>query len=196
MRIVAETNDLLPPFPSENATFTMQLEENHILPIGAAELEYFDDFSKPDEIEFEILKPCHCVKCNRHLKDPDDVGRIIDMSNSLDWSKNPDYSPVKRFSQKQVNHLRLGYHPPNQEIGPDPIRIQFSFKVRDKTGKESPINFFNILIKPVDNKPPVLTPNNPFINVNEGECFSLSTNDLFSLTDPDTKPGLFLSSLV
>ena len=69
-----------------------------------------------------------------------------------------NFGPVKKFSQKQVNHLRLGYQPPMQEIGPDPIRIQFAFKVKDKSGKESPINFFNILVKPVDNQKPVMTP--------------------------------------
>ena len=33
----------------------------------------------------------------------------------------------------------------SQDIGPDPIKVQFTFKVRDKTGKESKPNFFTIL---------------------------------------------------
>ena len=33
----------------KNATFTLQLPETTVLPIGAAELEYFDDFSQPDQ---------------------------------------------------------------------------------------------------------------------------------------------------
>ena len=45
MRIIAEQNDLLKPWPSQDANFTLQLNEDTILPIGAAELEYFDDFS-------------------------------------------------------------------------------------------------------------------------------------------------------
>ena len=65
MRIIAETNDLEPPYPSANATFRLQLNEDQVLPLGAAELEYFDDFSGPEDVTFEIIKSCHCVKCNR-----------------------------------------------------------------------------------------------------------------------------------
>ena len=112
MRIIAETNDLEPPYPSTNATFRLQLNEDQVLPLGAAELEYFDDFSGPEDVTFEIIKSCHCVKCNRHLKDPNDLGRIVDLSNSLDWEKNENYQPVTSFTQRQLNHLRLGYQPP------------------------------------------------------------------------------------
>lgn len=112
MRIIAETNDLEPPYPSTNATFRLQLNEDQVLPLGAAELEYFDDFSGPEDVTFDIIKSCHCVKCNRHLKDPNDLGRIVDLSNSLDWEKNENYQPVTSFTQRQLNHLRLGYQPP------------------------------------------------------------------------------------
>ena len=114
MRIIAETNDLEPPYPSKNATFRLQLNEDQVLPLGAAELEYFDDFSGPEDVTFEIIKSCHCVKCNRHLKDPNDLGRIVDLSNSLDWEKNENYQPVTSFTQRQLNHLRLGYQPPRR----------------------------------------------------------------------------------
>ena len=112
MRIIAETNDLEPPYPSKNATFRLQLNEDQVLPLGSAELEYFDDFSGPEDVTFDIIKSCHCVKCNRHLKDPNDLGRIVDLSNSLDWEKNENYQPVTSFTQRQLNHLRLGYQPP------------------------------------------------------------------------------------
>ena len=62
MRIIAEQNDLLKPWPSEAANYTLTLNESTILPIGAAELEYFDDFSGPDDLTYQVVKACHCVK--------------------------------------------------------------------------------------------------------------------------------------
>ena len=116
MRIIAEQNDLLKPWPSESANFTLELNETTILPIGSAELEYFDDFSGPDDLTYKVVKTCHCVKCNRHLQDPNDLGKLVDMSHALDWTKHRDYPEIKEFTQRQLNHLRLGYQPPIQVL--------------------------------------------------------------------------------
>ena len=91
MRIIAEQNDLLKPWPSEAANYTLTLNESTILPIGAAELEYFDDFSGPNDLTYQVVKACHCVKCNRHLQDPNDLGKLVDMSNALDWTKHENF---------------------------------------------------------------------------------------------------------
>lgn len=187
MRVVVEQNDLLKPWPSEVANFTLQLNETTILPIGAAELEYFDDFSGPDDLTYKVVKTCHCVKCNRHLQDANDLGKLVDMSHALDWTKHSDYPDIKQFTQRQLNHLRLGYQPPIQDIGPEPIHVQFAFNVTDKSGKTSPINFFNIRINPVDNQRPSLRPREPMIELDEGACQSLHSSRLFELTDFDTK---------
>ena len=33
-------------------------------------------------------------------------------AKALNWEKNDDYQPLSNFTQKQVNHLRLGYQEP------------------------------------------------------------------------------------
>ena len=57
----------------------------------------------------------------------------------------------------------------------------------DKSGKTSDINFFNILVTPVDNQKPVLQPRDPNIRLDEGACTKLRPSSLFKLTDFDTK---------
>jgi len=53
------------------------MPETEILPIGNAELKYFDDFSGPKDLVYEIVKPCSCLVCGKGLND---TGRIIDIS--------------------------------------------------------------------------------------------------------------------
>ena len=76
---------------------------------------------------------------------------------------------------------------PIQDIGPEPIRVQFAFNVTDKSGKTSAINFFNIRVTPVDNQSPVLRPKQPVIELDEGACKGLHSSRLFALNDFDTK---------
>ena len=49
--IKATTNDLLPPWPNNNSTFSLQMPEDTILPIGAMEMQYFGKFY----IKFKIF---------------------------------------------------------------------------------------------------------------------------------------------
>ena len=54
------------------------MKETDVLPIGDAELKYFDDFSGPEDLIYEIVKPCACVEnCDKSLND---VGKIINIS--------------------------------------------------------------------------------------------------------------------
>jgi len=73
------------------------------------------------------------------------------------------------------------------EIGPDPIKVQFAFKVTDATGKSSPVHTFDLTVKPVDNQPPKLTSRGQEVGAKEGDCTKLSPRKLFELTDPDTR---------
>ena len=87
---------------------------------------------------------------------------------SLSPKKGDDFETVSEFTQRQVDHLRLGYEPPKVEIGTKPIKVQFAFQVQDATGKKSNINTFDITVKPVDNQKPVLSGIDPSLTVDEG----------------------------
>ena len=73
--------------------------------------------------------------CNRHLKDQNDLGRIVDLSNSLDWEKNENYQPVTSFTQRQLNHLRLGYQPPRKVFQIDELWTQFDWLKSSTRGR-------------------------------------------------------------
>lgn len=83
----------------------------------------------------------------------------------------------------QVNHRKLCFKPPSSELGLVPRILQFFFDVQDTSGNILTNQRFTILLKPVDNKPPVIT--NGGINILEDGITIISTDNL-DVVDPDT----------
>lgn len=83
----------------------------------------------------------------------------------------------------QVNHRKLCFKPPSSELGLVPRILQFFFDVQDTSGNLLTNQRFTILLKPVDNKPPVIT--NGGINILEDGITIISTDNL-DVVDPDT----------
>jgi len=53
-----------------------------------------------------------------------------------------------------VNHLKVAFMPPVEDIGPEPLVVHFIFSVSDLHGGSVNNLTFNITILPVDNQPP------------------------------------------
>lgn len=56
--------------------------------------------------------------------------------------------------QDAVNHRKVAFMPPVEDIGPDPLFVQFVFSVSDPHGGTVSGLVFNITVTPVDNLPP------------------------------------------
>lgn len=82
-----------------------------------------------------------------------------------------------------MNHRKLCFKPPSSELGLVPRILQFFFDVQDTSGNLLTNQRFTILLKPVDNKPPVIT--NGGINILEDGITIISTDNL-DVVDPDT----------
>lgn len=58
------------------------------------------------------------------------------------------------FLQHTVNHMKVAFMPPVEDIGPDPLFVQFVFSVIDHHGGTAIGLTFNITITPVDDQTP------------------------------------------
>lgn len=53
-----------------------------------------------------------------------------------------------------MNHHKVAYMPPIEDIGPEPLFVQFVFSVSDQQGGALTGLIFNITVTPVDNQAP------------------------------------------
>lgn len=56
--------------------------------------------------------------------------------------------------QHAVNHMKVAFMPPVEDIGPEPLLVHFVFSVNDQHGGTISGLFFNITITPVDDQAP------------------------------------------
>lgn len=61
---------------------------------------------------------------------------------------------LKSSGQEAVTHLKVAYMPPIQDIGPEPMYVQFEFSVSDEDGGKLTGLLFNITVMPVDDQTP------------------------------------------
>ncbi|KAG8548428.1 hypothetical protein GDO81_025369 [Engystomops pustulosus] len=80
--------------------------------------------------------------------------------------------------------MKVAYMPPIQDIGPDPLQVQFEFSVSDQHGGRLTGLIFNITVIPVDDQPPKIS-TYP-VRTEEGAS-SLITGESLVLSDEDTK---------
>lgn len=56
--------------------------------------------------------------------------------------------------QHAVNHMKVAFMPPVEDIGPEPLLLQFVFSVSDQQGGTISGLLFNITVIPVDDQAP------------------------------------------
>ncbi len=81
-----------------------------------------------------------------------------------------------------VNHHKVAYKPPDQELGITPKVAQFTFIVEDTAGNTAD-GLFTIFLQPVDNKPPLII--NTGFTVMERSTYVITKKELHA-TDTDT----------
>ncbi|XP_053549608.1 FRAS1-related extracellular matrix protein 1-like [Bombina bombina] len=168
------------PKEAEGTNRHIFVKETEITPITKAHLHFTDSESPDTQIVYTVTKPCYS-ETSPSLRD---VGKLIFVDNINLQEKNPLIPGLTFFTQHAVTHFKVAYMPPQRDIGPDPILIQFEFSVSDQQGGQLSELIFNITVMPVDEKAPEILTNQ--IKTEEGaSCFITGENII--ITDVDTK---------
>ncbi|KAI5101073.1 fras-related extracellular matrix protein 1b isoform X1 [Silurus meridionalis] len=95
-----------------------------------------------------------------------DAGRLFYTETTKSMKKDAMIPVLKSFTQQAVTHHKIAYMPPIEDIGPEPLFVQFVFSVNDQQGGVLTGLIFNITVMPVDNQVPEMFTN--LLRVEEG----------------------------
>ncbi|XP_071200823.1 FRAS1-related extracellular matrix protein 1b [Salvelinus alpinus] len=124
---------------------------------------HFRDTEHPDtDLSFFITTPCFSPT----RPGLPDAGRLFYTDSTHSMKKDPMVPVLKSFTQHAVNHMKVGYMPPIEDIGPEPLFVQFLFSVSDHHGGTTTDLLFNVTVTPVDNQAPEVFTN--LLRVEEG----------------------------
>ncbi|XP_053325499.1 FRAS1-related extracellular matrix protein 1-like [Spea bombifrons] len=167
------------PKEAEGTKRHIYVTETEIVRITKHNLHFTDTESPDSEIVYTVTAPCFSWTPGLP-----DAGRLISVDSPNSLRKDPSIPVLTSFTQQAVNHMKVVYMPPIEDIGPDPILVQFEFSVSDQHGGRLSNLIFNITVTPVDDKAPKIFTNQ--IKTEEGaSCFITGENLI--ITDVDTK---------
>ncbi|XP_023190178.1 FRAS1-related extracellular matrix protein 3 [Xiphophorus maculatus] len=162
--------DDLPPVLFPGTTLHMTVQEYELTFFRKKFLCYTDLDSDDRDLKYTITK----VPTNTDENNLAPLGKIV-------LTDSPE-TVITEFTQAQVNHHKVAYKPPDQELGITPKVAQFTFIVEDTAGNSAD-GLFTIFLQPVDNKPPEII--NTGFTVKETSTFIISSKELYA-TDTDT----------
>ncbi|CAL8310310.1 unnamed protein product [Lota lota] len=150
------------PVEVRGSVRSLSVRETEVVYLTNAHL-HFRDPEQPDaDLTFLITQPCSSPAWPRLM----DAGRLFLTDSTYSMKKDPMVPVLKSFTQHAVNHLKVAFMPPMEDIGPDPLLVHFTFSVSDLHGGSVSDLTFNITILPVDNQPPEVYTN--LLQVEEG----------------------------
>ncbi|XP_045572526.1 FRAS1-related extracellular matrix protein 2 [Salmo salar] len=163
--------DDLPPELYPGTTLHMTVQEYELTHFKNTFLRYTDLDSDDRDLKYTVTKP----PTDTDENNPAPLGDIV-------LTDSPD-SVISEFTQAQVNHHKVAYKPPDQELGITPKVLQFTFIVEDTAGNTVD-GLFTIFLQPVDNKPPFIT--NTGFTCQERSTYIITKKEL-DATDQDTE---------
>ena len=171
-----------PPQLSPDATRLMHVSETDIALITRSELEYTDTETEDDKLTYIITTPPYFVYALED-RENNDAGRIIATHNMAVVIKSNEIPAAQTFKQEDINHMKIGYMPPLQDIGPEARLVRFVYTVQDSSGNKVLNQQFDIDVQPVNDKYPAFVSSR--LLVEEGGILGIS-NTHISAEDEDT----------
>ncbi|XP_032758261.1 FRAS1-related extracellular matrix protein 1 isoform X2 [Rattus rattus] len=184
------------------------VKETEVAYITKKHLHFLDTESHGGELVYTMTHPPCFSSSHRHL----DAGKLFMVDSIPKPTKNPTAPGLSSFtqhcwgglgldcynivisvnqcicasqfaSQHAVNHMKVAYMPPMQDIGPTPRHVQFTMSVSNQRGGTLHGICFNITVLPVDNQVPEVFTNT--LRVAEGGQCTISTEHIL-VSDVDT----------
>ncbi|NXC03213.1 FREM2 protein, partial [Orthonyx spaldingii] len=168
--------DRLAPELHSSSSLHLIVAEQQVTPLRRKHLCYTDQDSGDRELRYTVIQPPTDTDSNH----PADAygARLGSLVLTEDHSVE-----VTHFTQAQINHHKISYRPPQEELGVAPHLIQFQYQVQDAAGNAAK-GTFTIYLQPVDNQPPEIT--NTGFALPEGGSHVLSPTEL-DASDTDTE---------
>ncbi|XP_070794695.1 FRAS1-related extracellular matrix protein 1 [Pituophis catenifer annectens] len=178
VRIIPVNDQLPKEFPGTNRHLI--LKETEIAYLTKTHLHYIDMETQDSELIYVITSPPFFSFAHYHT----DAGKLFMVESIPKLIKDPSIPSLRSFTQHAINHMKVAYVPPMEDIGPEPQYIQFAFSISNQHGGTLYGNCFNITVLPVDNQSPeVLTHS---LKVEEGGQSTITKGHIL-ISDVDTK---------
>ncbi|XP_068174802.1 FRAS1-related extracellular matrix protein 1b [Antennarius striatus] len=141
---------------------SLTVKETDVVYITQAHL-HFTDREHPDvDLNYVITQPCFSPLHPGLM----DAGRLFFTESTSSMKRDHMVPVLKSFTQHAVNHMKVAFMPPVEDIGPDPLLVQFVFSISDQHGGTVSGLLFNITVTPVDDQAPEAFTN--LLRVEEG----------------------------
>lgn len=163
--------DRLPPELGSGCPLRMVVQEARLTPLRKKWLRYTDLDTDDRELRYTVTQPPMDTDENHP---PTPLGTLV-------LTDDPSVM-VAHFTQAQINHHKIAYRPPDEELGVAARVAQFQFEVEDRAGNVAP-GTFTLYLQPEDNQPPEIL-NTGFV-VQERGRHTLRESEL-RVTDADT----------
>ncbi|XP_060093251.1 FRAS1-related extracellular matrix protein 1 isoform X1 [Heteronotia binoei] len=157
----------------------LSVKETEIARLTKKHLNYIDMEVQEQELVYTITLPPFFLSSHHHA----DAGKLFMIDSVPKLNKDPAAPALRSFTQHAVNHMKVGYMPPLQDIGSEPQYIQFIFSVSNQHGGTQSGISFNITILPVDNQAPEVFTSN--LKVEEGGLCIITESHIL-VSDEDT----------
>ncbi|KAK9967605.1 hypothetical protein ABG768_001992 [Culter alburnus] len=141
---------------------SITVKETEVVYITQSHLHFRDTEQSDNDLMYVVTHPCFSPG-NTRLSD---AGRLFYTDSTNSMKKDAMVPVLKSFTQHAVNHHKVAYMPPIEDIGPEPLFVQFVFSVSDQQGGALTGLTFNITVTPVDNQAPEMFTN--LLRVEEG----------------------------
>ncbi|KAI4899055.1 hypothetical protein NFI96_009052 [Prochilodus magdalenae] len=141
---------------------SITVKETEVVYITQSHLHFQAPEHPDSDLMYLITQPCFSPA----KPGLPDAGRLFYTESTKSMKKDAMVPVLKAFTQHAVTHHKVGYMPPIEDIGPEPLFVQFIFSVSDQQGGALSGLVFNITIMPVDNQAPEIFTN--LLRVEEG----------------------------
>uniref|UniRef100_A0A3B5AP52 FRAS1-related extracellular matrix protein 1-like n=1 Tax=Stegastes partitus TaxID=144197 RepID=A0A3B5AP52_9TELE len=155
------------PVEAQGTVRSLTVKETELVFITQNQLLFTDPEHPDTDLTYVITQPCFSPLHPGLM----DAGRLFYTDSS---SCSTDLLPL--FSQNAVNHLKVAFMPPVEDIGPEQLFVQFVFSVSDHHGGTVSGLTFNITVLPVDDQAPQAFTN--LLRVEEGGAAFVTEENL------------------
>uniref|UniRef100_A0A3P9NEA2 Fras1 related extracellular matrix 1b n=1 Tax=Poecilia reticulata TaxID=8081 RepID=A0A3P9NEA2_POERE len=167
------------PVEAPGTVRSLVVMETEVVHVSPSQLHFTDRENPDSELTYIVTQSCFSPLRPGLM----DAGRLFYTDSSGAVKKDPTVPALKSFTQHAVHHRKVAFMPPVEDIGPDPLLVQFVFSVSDPHGGTVSGLVFNITVTPVDNLPPEAFTN--LLRVEEGGA-AFVTEEHLQVQDRDS----------